>query len=636
MLRCARTRYDVCMRGLGLLVVVLGAAAVVAACDGGSGVARDAGATVDAGPSDAALDSGADAAPFAPDPAALPVFVPCPAGWRELAPSAADEPATCEPWPASGRVVSCPVAEAHFPGEPGCRSVGDPCPAGEWPEGLPATGAIVYVRADAVGGDGTRALPFGTIVEAVAAAPAGAIVAIAKGTYSQPVRVDGSLTLWGACAAETTLAIPDTDVSMSIIVRAGTGTVVVRNLRMSGLGATLIVFDGTVSVRGLVSEGARLSGVVVYDGAIDIEDLIVRDAGLSGASMQRAGTLTLHRAVIDSSWSQALHAAGGRLEATDVAISRSVPLGDTAEAIRAWNGGSIRLERAVIEDPDSVELAAVDVGSLELREVVVRGTGGSALSVADGLTVLGASTATLERVRFEGTKGSGVYVGQTGSTASLTDVLVADVRTAPEPPLGRGVSVELGGQLTALRVLVERSVEIGVFVGEEAATADLTDVTIRDTLSTLDGLFGRGLQVQLGAHVTGTRLRVESAREAAIVAGGAGATISLRDVVIGPTLERACVTSLCPGVGGGIGAGTYLGAAVTLERFAITSSALAGVQVARGGEMDLHVGEVRGCPIGANVQVPDYDFSRLSDRVRFVDNGATLATDELPVPDVGP
>ena len=621
------------VRGL-VAVAVLAGVVSSTACGATNDAPSDAGAA-DAGARDAAVDAAVDAALFEPAPAALPVFTPCPPGWREVPPDGPGEPATCEPWPASGRVAACPIGQAHFPGEPSCRAVGDPCPIGEWPEGLPATGSVLYVRAGATGGDGTQSLPFGTITEAIAVASPGGVIAIAKGRYAETARVNGALTLWGACAAETSIELPDMPVAFAIIVRGGAGQVDIRNLRLMGLAGTLLVFDGDVSVHGLVSEGARTSGVVVYDGAVDIEDLLVRTPAFSGVSMQSRGRAMVRRAVIEGSMQQALHAIGATLDAADIAIERPATSPDVDEVIRAWGGGSIRLERAVIEDADSAEVAAAESGSVELRDVIVRRNEASTRTTFDGATVLGASTMTLTRVRIEWPRGSGVFVGEMGSTASLTDVMIRDVRTAPEPPLGRGVSVEVGARLTAERVLVERAVEIGVFVGGDDTIADLTDVTIRDTRSTSDGLMGRGLQVQLGARVTGARVRIEAAREVGIVSAGTGASVMLGDVTIGPILERGCAPSSCAGLGGGIGAGVYLGGALVLDRFSVASSALAGLQVARDGQLDLHVGVVRDNPVGANVQTLGYDFARLSDRVAFVNNGVGLASEELPVPDLG-
>src|SRR5262245_17734248 len=133
------------------------------------------------------VDAGTeDAGPgFEPDPPAAPGFVPCPDGWREVADPGSPGLVTCDPWPESGPEDCTAPDEAHFPGEPGCRRVGTACPAGDWAEDIPGGSTVLYVRAGAAGGDGSLALPFGSVGAAVAAAPDDAVIAISKGTFNE-------------------------------------------------------------------------------------------------------------------------------------------------------------------------------------------------------------------------------------------------------------------------------------------------------------------------------------------------------------------------------------------------------------------------------------------------------------------
>jgi hypothetical protein len=57
-------------------------------------------------------------------------------------------------------------------------------------------------------------------------------------------------------------------------------------------------------------------------------------------------------------------------------------------------------------------------------------------------------------------------------------------------------------------------------------------------------------------------------------------------------------------------------------------SVLAGAETG----MDLAVGEVVDCAIGACIQVEGYDVSRLSADVAYRDNVANLAATSLPIP----
>src|SRR5689334_20997324 len=133
-------------------------------------------------------DAGPPPEPVAPALAMAPMagaVEPCRDGWRAIDPGAGNGPVVCDPWPESGR-ATCAEGEAHFPGEPGCVRVGTECPAGDWADDLPASG-VVYVQPGATGGDGTRAMPFGSIGEAVTMGTRGATIALARGTYTEHV-----------------------------------------------------------------------------------------------------------------------------------------------------------------------------------------------------------------------------------------------------------------------------------------------------------------------------------------------------------------------------------------------------------------------------------------------------------------
>ncbi len=112
-----------------------------------------------------------------------------------------------------------------------------------------------------------------------------------------------------------------------------------------------------------------------------------------------------------------------------------------------------------------------------------------------------------------------------------------------------------------------------------------------------------------------------------------GTVLDLEDVVIRTTIETACAPDGCNPAG--IGLGAYELAAVSVRRFLIEDNVLAGVQVANDGSLDLSEGIVRGSPIGASVDVDGYDFDRLSDGVRYEDNGTNLDSSSLPVPSRG-
>ena len=82
-----------------------------------------------------------------------------------------------------------------------CEWVGDPCPAGEWPVGLPKNKNILYVKAGANGG-GSKDSPLGSIGQAIQWAAEESVIAIAKGEYEEYLQINKKVTLWGACARD--------------------------------------------------------------------------------------------------------------------------------------------------------------------------------------------------------------------------------------------------------------------------------------------------------------------------------------------------------------------------------------------------------------------------------------------------
>ena len=63
-----------------------------------------------------------------------------------------------------------------------------------------------------------------------------------------------------------------------------------------------------------------------------------------------------------------------------------------------------------------------------------------------------------------------------------------------------------------------------------------------------------------------------------------------------------------------------------------THNGRCGVQLVRGGTVDLREGAVSHNPIGVNVQTEGVDLSRLQDQADYVDNGINLDSSLLPVP----
>jgi hypothetical protein len=724
--------------------------------DGGADAADDAD-VADADDADGEAGIEEPAPPVAPAVPAPPALTPCPAGWREVPGSDAEEPATCDPWPATGR-AACADDEAHFPGEPGCRRIGTACPADGWPEGLPATG-VRYVRAGApAGGTGTRAAPFAAVSEALAGASAGTVVAVAAGTYDEAIAVPDGVTVQGACVSGTRLTRSAVATEEEATVTAGgsgalanlsvggegqgiladgegmeldlrdvlvTGTVkrgvlaidggllsgeavVIRDVRprtadgLFGRGAQAHA-GGTLHLERSVVERCRDAGVIVFDGGtraelrdVAVVDILPRAVGGSfgrGIDANDAAAVVLERVVVEGAHEGGVMqlGAGGSVRMTDVVVrDTSAPPALSAQSHGvAVQAGEMILRRVLVEANDGTGVFASAAGRLDAEDVVVRDTridpsleqsgvglwlqegsegslvraffarcrviaivaSNAVLTLRDvrvrdtlsdeatrtygrGLEVEQGARADVERIVLERNRECGLLVADPRSRLDLRDAVVRDTdEEEGTRDFGRGIMVQESGHLAAARVRLERNEDIGV--GILGATATLEDLEVIDTRSrAIDGWTGRGLEVGFGSEVTGARVRLAGNRDVGLIVGSPGTTLRLTDLEVTGTLERACVETDCSDAGNGFGIAVLLDAILDVDRFALCDSALGGLQIARGGQVDLHRGVVERNPIGVNLQVSGYDVSRLQDRVTYRDNERNLDATELPVPDV--
>ena len=112
----------------------------------------------------------------------------------------------CEPVLPEG---PCPAGLLAVPGESSCREI-MACGAGKWGD-IPLEPGAQYVDGSYAGGDsdGSEAKPWTSIQAAVDAAADGALVAVAEGTYAEPVLIQQRIVrLWGVCPSKVELNAP--------------------------------------------------------------------------------------------------------------------------------------------------------------------------------------------------------------------------------------------------------------------------------------------------------------------------------------------------------------------------------------------------------------------------------------------
>ncbi len=656
--------------------IALPASLLLAACGGGGAkpTPADAGVTDAATTADGAAEGGLDmlpsgamvAAPMLPAP---PVLTPCPDGWRTVM-TAPDEPAVCEPWPASG-YQSCPAAQAHLPGTPGCAEVGDPCPSGPFRADFPAGAHVLYVRAGAAaGGDGTEATPFATIADATAAATPGTVIALAAGDYDEAVVLGDGVELTGACAEQTHLTLTTPGSALATVTVHGTDATV-RDLSISGAAPGLVVdMDSTAMIEGVAIEQATTVGLDVQMGSsATIDDLVVRDTQIDptdhvqawGISVDTGSTAVASRVAVERCGYGGIgvDSAGASLTLTNAVVRDTMPTDPVhlnGFGLLAAESATLTLDSVVVERATWDGLLTAASGRIDGTSVLVRDTQATAgeNNPGYGLQAQHSSTVHLERSRLTQNQFAEASAFGPDSNVELVDSIVEDTALNMAGNGGLGVAATGGGSASLTRVLVRRAT-FGALLGTDPESRFvLTDVSVKDTRRVpADNSGGDALYLNGGASATIARLLIDGAWDQGLADIGAG-MLSGTDLAIrniGPASSAGGATGL------GFGINANLGAQVDLTRVSIVHATGWGI-LAGGSAMtsvtlhDLRIDSTdpvatdfpyadltrlgRGLEVqyGATVDVEHAVFSNNADSgVECVDTGTTLTLGDVVIRD---
>jgi hypothetical protein len=466
----------------------------------------------------------------------------------------------------------CPVGQMAVPGDADCRDIMS-CGSGRWGE-IPVAPSTQYVDASYLGGDsdGTSDKPWSTIGDGLSAAAAGAVVAVAAGSYPEDVSIMTAVQLWGRCPSMVEIVGQDSGYAALVAF----GTAEVHGLAVSGpgggiaavapdvtldrvwvhdtggfygVGAQGDVGEAALTLRDSLVERFTLGGVMGIGGSITLERVHVRDplgGDGSGVNAQRHpsnGTKSAANIVgslIDHNRFFGVYVAGSTLvmEATVVRDTQPTPAGDFGSAVQvredAVDGtrgvGQInssvfdanRNAALVVADSDVSVVATSFVNTLSNQATDSHGRGIQITTDRGGpLATLDMRGSLLSRNRE-----TGLIVA--GAQATLESTLIRDTQpNAVDQLLGRGVSIQPHpvNQLRSIVTLRGLVVSGGHTSGIAIHASDVTieDTAIRDIApQALDDLFGRGITVQRNptnnerAHVTIFRSLVERTHDVGI------------------------------------------------------------------------------------------------------------------------
>ena len=439
---------------------------------------------------------------------------------------------------------------------------------------------------------------------------------------------------------------------------------------LSGVAGTQVsMTDCTVSDT-LPNQAGESTGLTVQMGArLDVERVaLVGNAGVAVAVLQGVATLSGRDLLIENTVPRGDQrggrgmevALGGRVELSRVELRDNRELGIFAQgsgsavvlsdllvvntgtsladglggrALNAQDGARIEVERFRAEGGHDAGVFA-GAATLNLTDVVIVGTDTDDQGLFGRAVVLqSGGIAVMRRAVISDNAEVGLFVTGAGTTLTLTDAIVRDTRPDGQGDWGRGIGVQDGAHATLERVLIAGNRDVGLFVHGEGAAVDATDLEVRDGLpQESDGDFGRGIGVQAGARFSGSRVLIADNRQVGLLAVSDGTVVDVEDLQVVATAQLACVGD-CPQIPGGSGI-AVLGADLTLRRFAVRGSELAGLQLGPTGLFTAEDGLITQNRIGLNLQDETLDIGASFIRVRVRDNETDRDLEKHPVPTV--
>lgn len=435
-----------------------------------------------------------------------------------------------------------------------CLEVGATC---AWPT-LPPD--AVYVDDDAApNGDGTSALPYDDLTDALAAAAPGATVALAPGRYDAAVwTLDVALV--GQCAAQTTVAAsrieararardvtfeaPQLDVPVDatavledVVVATNrvpvAGVLELRRARVRDTDpgdSDLLSVTGRAVLEDVTIGPVTGNAIAAFAGEAELSRVAVFDvttaesAGM-GIVARDGATVTLDDVSFDRIAGAALFVESATVDVDRVAIrdpSRDRLGGRDIPAVFVFADGRVEGERLYIERP-LVTALRVNDAAVQLDEVVIEDTETvGATGVLSGL--LESADVTLEDFHVRG-GAAGLLV--VGGTLVADNLVIEGALDATRP---YGVRAQAAAAVTLNGAHLRGIWNEALAVLEPSTTATVTDLTIEDVGN--DATRAEAIIVAGGGAIHARRVRVEGVVGNAIDVAFRDARGDFADVIV--------------------------------------------------------------------------------------------------------
>jgi len=417
----------------------------------------------------------------------------------------------------------CPDGMMAIPGDTQCHEVA-PCGTEKWGD-IPVDAQTVFVDGSYTLSDsnGSEAKPWKHIQSAVNAAPSGGTIAIAAGTYTGAIRVEGkSLKLRGRCP------------SMVEIDGIGSELAAVTFFGSAATESTLSGVSITGPVRGVILSGAgtiTLSHVRIHDTGdigIDVQPGSegLTQLGVSSSLLERTKKIGVF------SWGSSVSIDKSEVRETQIDATGQWGIGVDAEPFEALDA-DVTVSGSLIAKNHHTGVMAASA-SATIQSTVVRETApDESGEFMSGMGIMAFGQAKPAHLAVRGSiieKNTTIGVLVDGATARIEATAVRDTQAPPAGFGGWGIAAQANktagrADLTVIASTVVRNLIAGIYVA--GANALIEGTLVRDTLPIADQWSGQGISALVEpetaerANVTVRGSLVEKNHGAGLVTEGA-------------------------------------------------------------------------------------------------------------------
>ncbi len=222
----------------------------------------------------------------------------------------------------------------------------------------------------------------------------------------------------------------------------------------------------------------------------------------------------------------------------DVEVTVSdVTLSGPGVGLFALSGALLSVERVRVQEGVGVGIVAFQSGtSLVASEIEVVGTKPDSQGLYGyGMEANSGASVTVTRSRVLENHAAGIAAFGGDASVEGSELWIAHTQLSPSGRFGYGAQAGDGASLSLSLSLVSDNHRAGLAASGAGTSAEIDAVWISSTEQDAEGRGGSGLEVESGATVSASRLRLTSNRVAAIAAFGSETSVDVEETWISET-----------------------------------------------------------------------------------------------------